>query len=80
MAAINLTLGHKHVLCPEKKNVTPSEGGLCRGELLWWVLVWGCTVSQVSASGYRRAHCKCQLLSGRPHPSWCREVPPVLEN
>ena len=75
MAAINLTPGHKYVLCPEKKNVTPSKGGLWRGELLWWVLVWRCTVSQVRASGYCRAHCKCQLLSGRPHPSCVGRCP-----
>ena len=59
----------------KKKNVTPSKGGLWRGELLWWVLVWRCTVSQVRASGYCRAHCKCQLLSGRPHPSCVGRCP-----
>lgn len=41
MAAIeNLTPGHKYVLGTEKKKkVTPSKGGLWRGQLLWWVLV-----------------------------------------
>lgn len=46
MAAINLTPGHKYVLGTEKKKkVTPSKGGLWRGQLLWWVLVWGCPES-----------------------------------
>lgn len=43
MAAINLTPGHKYVLGTEKKKkVTPSKG-YGESQLLWWVLVWGCT-------------------------------------